>query len=73
LAVPLIRASEAIGAISIRRTEVRPFIDQQIDLLKTCAEQAAIAIENVRFARLIAITREGSTPFAGRTIKLRYP
>jgi len=32
LAVPLIRASEAIGAISIRRTEVRPFIDQQIDL-----------------------------------------
>jgi len=32
LAVPLIRASKAIGTISIRRTEVRPFIDQQIDL-----------------------------------------
>jgi len=70
LVTPLMREGRAIGTIVIRRTEVRPFDDRQIALAKTFADQAVIAIENVRLFRELQERTEALTKSVGQLTAL---
>jgi GAF domain-containing protein len=68
LSVPLLREGESVGAISLRRIEVHPFSEKQIALLQTFADQAVIAIGNVRlFEEVQAKTRDLSEALTYQT------
>ncbi|HEV8227755.1 MAG TPA: GAF domain-containing protein [Methylomirabilota bacterium] len=59
LATPLVQDGRAVGALVVLRTTVRPFTAHQIALLKTFAEQAAIALENARLSRELEARNSG--------------
>jgi hypothetical protein len=64
LGVPMVKSDEIVGVIAIYRTEVRQFIDKQIELLTNFAAQAVIAIENTRLLNELRQSLEQQTAAA---------